>query len=107
MPRIREIVKISMLSVKSKLNENDRKFCFELFGYDFFIDADFKVWLIEINTNPCIEESSPLLSMLIPRMIDDALKLTVDLLFAPAYTTTSCKLSSTPATSSSSIVETN
>ena len=58
---------------------------FELFGYDFFVDSDFKVWLIEVNTNPCIEESSPLLGMLIPRMIDDALKLTVDVLFPPVY----------------------
>lgn len=38
--------------------------------------------MIEVNTNPCLEESSALLSELIPRMIDDALKLTVDLIFA-------------------------
>lgn len=30
------------------------------------IDRDFKVWLIEINTNPCLETSSPILSRLIP-----------------------------------------
>ena len=81
------------------LNINDRKYCFEVFGYDFFIDAEFNVWLIEINTNPCIEESCPLLSALIPRMlgtsnvlpisyilpiiIDDAFKLTVDVVFPP------------------------
>ncbi|KAL4466032.1 hypothetical protein ABPG74_004269 [Tetrahymena malaccensis] len=85
MPRIKEIITISMLSVKNKLNANDRKYSFELFGYDFFIDQQFNVWLIEINTNPCIEESSPLLGMLIPRMIDDALKLSVDLIFPPQY----------------------
>ena len=33
------------------------------------IDEDFKVYLIEVNTNPCIEESSPLLEMLLPRML--------------------------------------
>lgn len=74
-----------MLSVKNKLNLNDRKYTFEIFGYDFFIDAEFNIWLIEVNTNPCIEESSPLLAMLIPRMIDDALKLTLDLIFPPTY----------------------
>jgi len=42
-----------------------------------------KSWLIEINTNPCLEESSPLLETLIPRMINDALRLTVDLTFGP------------------------
>ena len=40
-----------------------------------------KPWLIEVNTNPCLEESSTLLKVLIPRMIDDALKLTVDVIF--------------------------
>ena len=39
------------------------------------------VWLIEANTNPCLEESSPLLSTLIPRMLDDMFKLTIDRVF--------------------------
>lgn len=51
------------------MNLNDRKHCFEVFGYDFMIDSEYKVWLIEINTNPCLDESSPLLQQLIPRMI--------------------------------------
>ena len=45
------------------------------------IDSNFKVWLIEINTNPCIEESSKLLEAYIPRIINDALKLTIDVIF--------------------------
>jgi len=49
------------MSVKNKINKNERKYCFEIFGYDFIIDEKINVWLIEINTNPCIEESSPLL----------------------------------------------
>jgi hypothetical protein len=39
------------------------------------------MWLIEVNTNPCIEESSQLLKVLLPRMIEDMLKLTVDKVF--------------------------
>lgn len=34
---------------------------FEIFGLDFMIDMDFKPWLIEINTNPCLEMSCPVL----------------------------------------------
>jgi len=55
--------------VRKKLNKEERKFCFEIFGYDFIIDSNYNVWLIEVNTNPCIETSSPLLEMYIPRML--------------------------------------
>jgi hypothetical protein len=54
---------------------------FELFGYDFMVDASKHVWLIEVNTNPCLELSCKHLAMLIPRMVDDAFKLTVDRMF--------------------------
>jgi D-alanine-D-alanine ligase-like ATP-grasp enzyme len=38
----------------------------EIFGLDFMIDENFKVWLIEINTNPCLEISSNILQKIIP-----------------------------------------
>jgi len=54
-------MKLTMESVRRKINRNSRVHCFEIFGYDFMIDVNLKVWLIEVNTNPCLEESSPLL----------------------------------------------
>lgn len=78
---MKELAYISMLSVASRLNPLRRQHCFEIFGYDFIIDSDCCPWLIEVNTNPCLEESSPLLAMLIPRMLDDAFKLTLDVIF--------------------------
>ena len=66
---------------KKMENEN----CFELFGYDFIFDNDFNPFLLEINTNPGLEESSPLINMLIPRMIDDLFRLTIDKIFLPDY----------------------
>jgi len=74
-----DLIKISLKSVKHKLTF--RKYTFELVGYDFIIDSDFSVKLIEVNTNPCLEESSTLLKQYLPRMIDDALRLTVDTIF--------------------------
>ena len=51
-------------------------------GYDFMVDeVECKPWLIEVNNNPCLEESSPLLEQLIPRMLDDAFVLTLDKIF--------------------------
>ncbi|EGR30349.1 hypothetical protein IMG5_134390 [Ichthyophthirius multifiliis] len=60
---------------------NQGKYCFEIFGFDFIIDENLHLWLIEVNTNPCLEESSNILKKLMPRMIDDAFKICVDKLF--------------------------
>lgn len=45
---------------------------FEIFGLDIMIDINFKPWLIEVNTNPCLELSSPVLAKIIPEMLDNA-----------------------------------
>ena len=74
---------MSMNSVKSKLNKNNRINCFEIFGYDFMIDSEGKAWLIEVNNNPCLDESSSILKQYIPRMVDDAFRLTLDCIFRP------------------------
>ena len=85
LPKIAEIIKLSMLSVKDIINQNERKFCFEIFGYDFMFDSELNPFLIEVNTNPGLEISSPLISSLVPRMIDDSLRLTVDEIFVPKF----------------------
>jgi tubulin monoglycylase TTLL3/8 len=33
------------------------------------IDDKFETWLIEVNTNPCLELSCPLLARIIPSMV--------------------------------------
>ena len=38
------------------------------------IDEDFKTYLIEVNTNPCLEITSTLLARLIPNMIENMLR---------------------------------
>ena len=83
--KLKEIINISMRSVKDKINKNGRNYQFEIFGYDFMLDNDFNVYLIEINTNPGLEESSPWIKVIVPRMLDDALRLTVDQIFEPKY----------------------
>ena len=84
-PKIIEIVKHSVLSVRNKINMNNLNYCFEIFGYDFMMDEDKNVYLIEINTNPGLEISSDIIAELVPRMIDNSLLLTVDELFPTEY----------------------
>ena len=83
--KIKNVIAISMKSVRKIININNRKGCFEIFGYDLMFDIDLNPYLIEINTNPGLEISSPLISRLVPRMIDDALRLTIDVVFGTIY----------------------
>ena len=48
---------------------------------DEFCYENYEPFLLEVNTNPGLEESSPLIKMLVPRMIDDAFRLTIDKMF--------------------------
>ena len=54
---------------------------FEVFGYDFMIDDDLKLKLIEVNTNPSIEICCPLLARIIPSMLESVFKIAIDPLF--------------------------
>ena len=85
MKQIKEIIKVTMLCGKNKINKFNRNFQFEIFGYDFMMDSDFNVFLIEINFNPGLEISSPWIKIVVPRMLDDALRLTLDKVFEPVY----------------------
>ena len=46
------------------------------------LDSDMNCWLIEANTNPCLEETSKLLEGLLPRLLDDMMKHTIDKVFS-------------------------
>ena len=85
MKQLKDIIKTTMLCGKNRFNKNNRQSQFEVFGYDFMMDSDFNVFLIEINTNPGLEISSPWIQIIVPRMLDDALRLTVDKVFEPVY----------------------
>ena len=38
------------------------------------LDADFRLYLIEVNTNPCLEMTSPLLARIIPEVLDNTFR---------------------------------
>jgi hypothetical protein len=51
------------------------------------IDSDFKVVLIEVNTNPSLSTPCPLLGKIINNLIDATFRLTIDPIFLPPDTT--------------------
>lgn len=46
------------------------------------VDFQHKLWLIEVNENPCLECSSPLLADMVPEMVDGVFSLTLDQIFS-------------------------
>lgn len=72
-----------MRAVWGKMDPDKRVNTFEIFGLDFMIDDNFKVFLIEVNTNPCLELSAPLLARLIPNMLENSWRIVADPHFPP------------------------
>jgi len=56
LPKIKDIVIYSLESVQDVIKS--RKNTHEIFGYDLMVDTNFNVWLIEINSSPCMEYST-------------------------------------------------
>ena len=54
-PEMKNIIIKSLLATRPRLNSENRHYTFEIFGYDFIIDSDCNLWLIEVNTNPSLE----------------------------------------------------
>jgi hypothetical protein len=47
------------------------------------IDEDFRVWLIEVNTNPYLGQPNKWAKQIIPEMIDEMLTIVLDPMYPP------------------------
>ena len=65
------------------LDSKKRMNSYELFGYDFMFDDNFKPMLIEVNSNPSLECSCNLLTKFFAEMLDSTFRIAVDPLFPP------------------------
>ena len=73
---------IKAFKIGSTIMESN-KHSFQLFGLDYLIGNDKKVWLIEINNNPSLEICSSLLARLVPNMVENLTTLVIDPYFPP------------------------
>jgi tubulin monoglycylase TTLL3/8 len=75
-PRIRDIVLWTMSSGQDSIE--NRKNSMELYGLDLMVDEDFNTYLIEVNSSPSFEHSTPITSKLVQEVSEDVIKVTVD-----------------------------
>merc|ERR1719387_1406450 len=74
--QIEDIMIASSLAVKNSMI-ND-KHCFELYGFDILVDANYRPWLLEVNASPSLTANTPADYKLKFEMLDDVLTI-VDL----------------------------
>lgn len=76
LPQINSIVKKCLLGLKEELTTEGLGYhSFQLFGFDFMIDAHFHVWLLEVNGAPACAKA------LLPALAQDLVRKAIDPLF--------------------------
>ncbi|CAH7449925.1 Ttll10 [Phodopus roborovskii] len=74
--RMQQIMAHCFLAVKSKLE--CKLGYFDLIGCDFLIDENFKVWLLEMNSNPALHTNCEVLKEVIPGVVMETLDLALE-----------------------------
>ena len=82
--QVKKIVTDTIRATFHLLDSKKRVNSYELFGYDFMFDSNFKPFLIEVNSNPSLEISSALLQKIFQAMLDNTFRIAVDPLFPPS-----------------------
>ena len=68
-----------LIFITSKDNLVVKFGCFELLGFDFIIDEDLNLKLIEINVNPAIFTDTTVQQQLLPELIDQTVAMVLKL----------------------------
>ena len=74
--QIKNAIICSFYAVHQEIKQ--RKRSHELYGYDFMIDEDFNVYLIEVNASPALDYSTKITEKLVKIMVKDLIELVID-----------------------------
>ena len=74
--QMKKIVTWSTMSVQDMV-QNRHRSC-ELYGYDFMVDENLDVWLIEVNSSPAMDYSTGTTERLVKRVLPDCVKVLAD-----------------------------
>lgn len=80
--KIKNVV-INTLESVQDVFEGKRGQPHELFGYDIMVDDDLNCWLIEVNSSPAMDYSTPVTTRLVKMVLEDTAKVVVDYALAP------------------------
>ncbi|CAH8523417.1 unnamed protein product [Schistosoma turkestanicum] len=77
LPAMKNAVLSTLLSSQESIEP--RKNCFGLYGADFLLTAnDYRIWLIEINSSPCMSPSTSVTAAYTTNVLEDTLKVVLD-----------------------------
>lgn len=83
-PRMKDLIIDLVCSCEKEMFAKKKlENCFELYGFDFIIDEDLRVWLIEANKNPGFGLPTDKAKALLDEMADEMISLTLDSIFPP------------------------
>lgn len=82
--RMKDIIIDVYRASQKDLNQVNRKNCFELLGFDFLMDEDLRLWLLEVNINPYLGVPNKYIEGLLPKMLDDLYQIVLDPYVTPA-----------------------
>uniref|UniRef100_UPI00398E680B protein polyglycylase TTLL10-like isoform X2 n=1 Tax=Pristiophorus japonicus TaxID=55135 RepID=UPI00398E680B len=75
--RMQQIMTQCFIATKARLGR--KVGYFDLLGCDIMIDQNFKVWLLEMNSNPSLQRNCAILKSVIPKVMNEALELVCEI----------------------------